>query len=92
MNNLRLDKYLKISRIIKRRTIAKEVCANGRITINGRVAKPASEVVPGDQLIINFGQKIITAKVLSTPEVVKVQDAKELYEIIKEEHKNPGTM
>lgn len=84
---MRLDKYLKVSRLIKRRTVAKEVCDSGRVTINGKIAKAASEVTPGDQLVITFGQRVLSIKVLDTPETVKAQDAKNLYEIQGEEHR-----
>lgn len=84
---MRLDKFLKISRIIKRRTIAKEVCDHERITINGRIAKAGTEVKVGDILIINFGTKIIEVKVLDVPEVIKSNEAKSIYEIVREERK-----
>ncbi|HHU31668.1 MAG: RNA-binding S4 domain-containing protein [Zhaonellaceae bacterium] len=86
---MRLDKFLKVSRLIKRRTVAKEVCDNGRVTINGKVAKAASEVNPGDVLVITFGQKVLTVKILETRETVKAQDAKNLYEILGKEHRVP---
>lgn len=60
---MRLDKFLKISRIIKRRAVAKEAAEKGRIQINGNVAKPSANVKVGDELTIQFGAKIITAKV-----------------------------
>lgn len=60
---MRLDKYLKVSRLIKRRTLAKEVADQGRITINGKVAKASSDVKAGDELSIRFGQKVVTATV-----------------------------
>lgn len=85
---MRLDKYLKVSRLIKRRTVAKEVCDSGRVTINGKIAKASSEVNPGDQLVITFGQKLVKVKVLATPETVKAQDAKSLYEILGEEQRD----
>jgi len=85
---MRLDKYLKVSRLIKRRTVAKEVCEGGRVTINGKIAKASSEVNPGDQLVITFGQRVLKVKVLATPEAVKAQDAKSLYEVLGEEFRN----
>ena len=54
---MRLDKYLKVSRIIKRRTVANEACAGGRVTLNGKVAKPGAEVKPGDEMVIRFGDR-----------------------------------
>jgi len=86
---MRLDKFLKVSRLIKRRTVAKEVCDNGRVTINGKVAKAASEVTQGDVLVITFGQTVLTVKILDTRETVKAQDAKSLYEILEKEQRVP---
>ncbi|WP_062051234.1 RNA-binding S4 domain-containing protein [Bacillus sp. JCM 19034] len=82
---MRLDKYLKVSRIIKRRTLAKEVCEQGRITINGQVAKAGSAVKPGDTLVIRFGQKLVTVEVNDVQDVVRKEQAGMLYTIVKEE-------
>lgn len=82
---MRLDKYLKISRLIKRRTVAKEVCDKGKININGRVAKSSSDVKPGDILELNFGNKIIKIEVLETPANVMANLAKDLYNILAEQ-------
>lgn len=79
---MRLDKYLKLSRIIKRRTVAKEACEQGRVEVNGKIAKPGLEIKEGDIIKITFGTNILTARVLSTPDNVKKDDAQELYEII----------
>jgi ribosomal 50S subunit-recycling heat shock protein len=81
---MRLDKYLKVSRIIKRRTVAKEVCVAGRIKINGRPAKAGSEVAVGDKLEITFGGKLIEAEILIVAETARVESASEMYRIIKE--------
>ncbi len=81
--NMRLDKYLKISRIIKRRTVANEACDAGRIEVNGRVVKASYDVKVGDVMTIRMGQHPITAKVLAVPEFVTKDGAKELYEIIE---------
>ncbi|MFO7969511.1 MAG: RNA-binding S4 domain-containing protein [Bacillota bacterium] len=81
---MRLDKFLKVARIFKRRTIAKEVSKNGRVLINGRTAKPGSEVNPGDVLKISYGEKTIKIKVLRIANHVKKQDAENLYEIIND--------
>lgn len=78
---MRLDKFLKVSRLIKRRTIAKEVCDAGKIMINGRTAKASSEVAAGDCLEIHFANRTITVKVLKVCETVKAADAGEMYEI-----------
>ncbi|MDM6084487.1 RNA-binding S4 domain-containing protein [Staphylococcus aureus] len=79
---MRLDKYLKVSRLIKRRTLAKEVSDQGRITINGNVAKAGSDVKVEDVLTIRFGQKLVTVKV--TAEHASKDNAKGMYEIIEE--------
>lgn len=82
---MRLDKYLKVSRLIKRRTLAKEVADQGRITINGKVAKASSAVKVGDELAIRFGQKIVTARVEELRDSVKKEDAAKMFTILKEE-------
>jgi ribosomal 50S subunit-recycling heat shock protein len=64
---VRLDKWLKVARVIKRRTIANEVCDNGRATLNGRVAKAAAEINPGDRLVIQFGPRKLALTVLVVP-------------------------
>ena len=81
---MRLDKYLKVSRIIKRRTVAKEICDAGRIQINGRQAKAGTEVAVGDKLVINFGGKILEAKILAVAENARVEEASAMYEITGE--------
>ena len=82
---MRIDKYLKATRLIKRRTVAAEACDKGRIEVNGREAKPSTAVKPGDQIKINFGTKALTVCVLATPEHVKAENASSLYEIKGEE-------
>lgn len=82
---MRLDKYLKVSRLIKRRTLAKEVADQGRITINDKVAKASSAVKVGDVLAIRFGQKIVTARVEELRDTVKKEDATNMFTILKEE-------
>jgi len=82
---LRLDKFLKISRIIKRRTLAKEVADQGRITINGNQAKASSNLAVGDELTIQFGQKKVTFKVNDLRETVRKDEAETLYTVVKEE-------
>lgn len=82
---MRLDKFLKVSRLIKRRTLAKEVADQGRITINGKVAKASSSVKTGDELAIRFGQKIVTARVEELRDTVKKEDAAKMFTILKEE-------
>ena len=82
---MRLDKYLKVSRIIKRRTVAKEVCEAGRIKINGRVAKAGSEIEVGDTLEILFGSRLLVVDVVAIAESAKTDEAKDLYKVIREE-------
>ena len=82
---MRIDKFLKVSRILKRRTVSKELAVNQRIEINGRIVKPAHEVLAGDIVSITFGNRKLTVRVLSIEEVKKKKDASELYEIISEE-------
>jgi ribosomal 50S subunit-recycling heat shock protein len=82
---MRLDKFLKVSRLIKRRTLAKEVADQGRITINGAVAKASSTVKIGDELTIQFGQKRLTVRVTDLKETTKKDEAANLYEVIREE-------
>lgn len=81
---MRLDKYLKISRIIKRRTLAKDVCDQGRVSINGHPAKASSEVKIGDLITLRLGQKELTAKVLDVKENPRKEEADLLYEIVSE--------
>ncbi len=78
-SNMRLDKYLKVSRLIKRRTVANEACDAGRVTVNGRVAKASVEVKAGDIIEIGFGNKEVKVEVLSVAETVRKDDAKELF-------------
>ena len=79
---VRLDKYLKVSRIIKRRTVAKEASEGGRVSINGKAAKPASEVKPGDVLEIRFGEKLARYRVVSVAETVRKENAAAMYELL----------
>lgn len=85
---MRLDKFLKVSRLIKRRTLAKSVADQGRIKINGNVAKASAIVAKGDQIEIRFGQNLVTAQVNDVQEIVRKHEAELLYTIIKEEKIN----
>ncbi len=82
---MRIDKYLKVSRLIKRRTVAKEVADHEKITINGKICKPSTDIKVNDIVTIRFGMKLITFKVLNTNEFVKKNEADLMYEILKEE-------
>ncbi len=79
---MRLDKYLKVSRLIKRRTVANEACDAGRVLINGNVAKASTNVKVGDQITIQFGNKEVKVEVLAVEETVKKDEAKELYKYL----------
>lgn len=83
---MRLDKFLKVSRLIKRRTLAKEVSDQGRITINGIQAKASSNVKVGDVLTVRFGQKLVTVRIDRLQETTRKEEAQELYSILKEEN------
>jgi ribosomal 50S subunit-recycling heat shock protein len=82
---MRLDKFLKVSRIIKRRTLAKEVCDQERVWINGRPAKASTEVAEGDEIAILFGHKKLVVKVERILENPRKEEAGELYTVVREE-------
>ena len=82
---MRLDKFLKVSRLIKRRTLAKQVADQGRITINGNKAKASSVIKENDELQIRFGQKVVTVRINGLKEVAKKEEAANMYTILKEE-------
>lgn len=84
---MRLDKFLKTSRLIKRRTVAKDVAEAERVLINGKVSKPSSNVNVNDIITIQFGNKIVSIKVLLLSESTKKEDSKQMFEIISEEIK-----
>ena len=80
---MRLDKYLKVSRIIKRRTVANEACDGSHVSVNGRPAKASYDVKEGDVVEITFGQKVLKFKVVSVRETVAKADAASMYEILE---------
>lgn len=80
---MRLDKYLKVSRIIKRRTVANEAAGAGRIAVNGKIAKPSADVKSGDVLDILLGGKHVLVKINATPEVVRKEEADSLYTLLE---------
>jgi ribosomal 50S subunit-recycling heat shock protein len=82
---MRLDKFLKVSRLIKRRTLAKEVSDQGRIQINGKEAKASSTVKVGDVLTIRLGQRLVTARIERIQETTRKEEAAEMYTIVSEE-------
>lgn len=79
---MRLDKYLKVSRLIKRRTVANEACDAGRIKINNKVAKAGTKVAIGDIIEIQFGDKAVKVEVLTVKETVKKDEAKDMYKYL----------
>ncbi|HGC9821577.1 TPA: RNA-binding S4 domain-containing protein [Streptococcus agalactiae] len=81
---MRLDKYLKVSRIIKRRPVAKEVADKGRVKVNGVLAKSSTDLKLNDQVEIRFANKLLTVKVLEMKDSTKKEDAIKMYEIINE--------
>ena len=81
-NKMRLDKYLKVSRLIKRRTVANEACDAGRVTINDKPAKASANVKVGDIITIQFGNRETKVEVLSVAETVKKEEAADLYKFV----------
>lgn len=79
---MRIDKYLKVSRLIKRRTVANEACDAGRVSVNGKAVKASYDVKEGDIIEIAFGTRTVKAKVLSLLESTKKDDAKDMYELL----------
>ena len=79
---MRIDKYLKVSRLIKRRTVANEACDAGRVSVNGKAVKASYDVKEGDVIEIAFGTRNVRAKVLSLIESTKKDDAKDMYELL----------
>lgn len=76
---MRLDKYLKVSRLIKRRTVANEACDAGRVLVNGKPAKESAAVKEGDEIEIQFGSRAVKVEVVSVQETVKKEEASEMY-------------
>ena len=81
---MRLDKFLKVSRIIKRRTVANDACDSERVSVNGRAAKASYDVKTGDKITITFGTKSVTVRVLEIKDTTKKSEATGMYEIISE--------
>ncbi len=79
---MRLDKYLKVSRLIKRRTVAREACDNGRVLVNGKAAKASTNIKVDDIIEINFGNKTVKVQVLEVKETSKKDEAKELFKYL----------
>lgn len=88
---MRLDKFLKVSRIIKRRPVAKEVTDKGRVQVNGKLAKAGTTLKIGDLINIRFGNKLLEARVLLLTENARKEEAEKMYEIVKETRINGGS-
>lgn len=86
---MRLDKYLKVSRIIKRRTVANEACDAGRVLVNGKPARASYDVKPGDVLELQLGSRNIRAEVVSVNEYARKENAEEMYKILSDEPTAP---
>ena len=82
---MRLDKFLKVSRIIKRRTVAKEACDGGRVSLNGRIAKAGSEVKEGDVLEIRFGSRLGRYEIVTVRETMRKEEAADMYLVVQED-------
>jgi ribosomal 50S subunit-recycling heat shock protein len=82
---MRVDKFLKVSRVIKRRTVAKEACDAGRVSVNGKVAKAGTEIVVGDEIAVRFGASALSVRVISITESIRKEDAADMYEVISRE-------
>ena len=80
---MRIDKFLKVSRVVKRRTVANEVCSAGRVTINDKICKPGSEVKVGDEVSIRFGNGVTRFRVLMIKETVRKEEAAEMYSLLE---------
>ena len=80
--NMRLDKYLKVSRLIKRRTVANDACDAGRVMVNNKVAKASTNVSVGDKIDIEFGNKSVSVEVTQIVESTKKEDAKEMFKYL----------
>ena len=79
---MRIDKYLKVSRIIKRRTVAAEACDGGRVSVNGKAAKPGSDIKIGDVIEVSFGEKKVKVEVTDVSETVRKDAASSMYKVL----------
>ncbi|MGI5901411.1 MAG: RNA-binding S4 domain-containing protein [Desulfitobacteriia bacterium] len=84
---MRLDKFLKVSRLIKRRTVAKEVCEGQKVSVNQRLAKPSTDVQPGDIIAIDMKNRLLEVQVLATPSSIRAEEAHTLFSVLKDEKK-----
>ncbi len=79
---MRIDKYLKVSRIIKRRTVAAEACDGGRVSVNGKAAKPGTDIKIGDVIEVSFGEKKVKVEVTDVSETVRKDAASAMYKVL----------
>lgn len=79
---MRLDKYLKVSRLIKRRTVAADACSAGKVSVNGKVAKASCDIKVGDTISLTFGEKVVSVQVVSVLEHVRKEDADAMYKSV----------
>jgi ribosomal 50S subunit-recycling heat shock protein len=82
---MRLDKYLKVSRLVKRRTVAKVVVSDEKIMVNGKIVKPSHEIKQGDIIVLSLGKHLLTIKVLEIYNVASVENAQKMYQIISDQ-------
>ncbi len=87
---MRLDKYLKVSRLIKRRTLAKDMCDGGRVQVNGRVAKAGAEVAVGDRLSMRFGARTLVVRIVQIAATVRKEQAADLFEVLQDDRPAGG--
>ena len=85
---MRVDKYLKVARILKRRTISKELADNQRVFVNGKPAKPSKDVAVNDEITVLYGQRYLTVRVLALANQTKKNEANDLYEVIAEGYRS----
>ncbi len=84
---MRIDKFLKVSRLIKRRTIAKDICEGHKILLNGKIAKPSAEVKVGDTIVIEIGYHLLEVRILAILMSVRANEASSMYEVLRDERK-----
>jgi ribosomal 50S subunit-recycling heat shock protein len=84
---MRIDKFLKVSRLIKRRTVAKDICEGGKIFLNRKIAKPSAEVKVGDVITLEIGQRLLEVRIINIAATVRAAEASTLYEVLRDERK-----
>ena len=84
---MRIDKFLKVSRLIKRRTVAKDICEGGKIFLNRKIAKPSAEVKVGDIITLEIGQRLLEVRIINIAATVRAAEASTLYEVLRDVRK-----